>query len=244
MKGRIHSVESFGTVDGPGIRCVVFFRGCPMRCRYCHNPDTWAVDSGSEYSADELIAKVLRNREFYKSGGITASGGEPMLQLDFLIELFRLAKKNQIHTCLDTSGIVFDPEDRERVEKIDEMLDFCDLVMLDVKHIDEGAHKELTGHSNSNVLAFAAHLSQRNIKMRIRHVLVPGITDGEEQLCRLGERLREFRNIERVEVLPYHTLGRAKYLNLGMEYPLDGVREATADEAKRALSIIEKARLG
>ena len=244
MKGRIHSVESFGTVDGPGIRYVVFFRGCPMRCRYCHNPDTWAVDSGSEYSAEELIAKLLRNREFYKSGGITASGGEPMLQLDFLIELFRLAKKNKIHTCLDTSGITFDPDDAGRVEKIDEMLSLCDLVMLDIKHIDEGAHKDLTGHSNSRVLAFAGHLARRNIKMRVRHVLIPGITDSEEQLCRLGERLRKFRNIERVEVLPYHTLGKVKYESLGLEYPLGGVREATADEAKRALGIIEKARLG
>ena len=243
MTGRIHSVESFGTVDGPGIRYVVFFRGCPMRCKYCHNPDTWSAE-GDEYSAEQLISALLRNREFYKSGGITASGGEPMLQLDFLSELFRLAKANGIHTCLDTSGIVFNPDDGGRVAKIDEMLDYCDLVMLDIKHIDKDEHRELTGHSNERPLAFAEHLAKRGIKTRIRHVLVPGITDSEEQLRRLGEHLGHLRNIECVEVLPYHTLGRAKYLNLGMEYPLEGLREATADEAKAALDIIEKARLG
>jgi len=241
MTGRIHSVESFGTVDGPGIRFVVFFCGCPMRCLYCHNPDTWE-SGGTEYTAEQLVSQMLRNREFYSGGGITASGGEPMLQPEFLTELFRLAKREGIHTCLDTSGIMFDPDDGGRVAKIDEMLDYCDLVMLDIKHMDGEEHKRLTGHSNKNVLAFAEHLCARGIKMRIRHVLVPGITDRKEQLIRLGEFLRRFDNIERVEVLPYHTLGRAKYENLGMKYPLDGIREATAEEAEAALEIIEKAR--
>lgn len=243
MTGRVHSLESFGTVDGPGIRFVVFFSGCPMRCLYCHNPDTWDSAGASEYTSEEIISALLRNREFYSSGGITASGGEPMLQLDFLTELFRLAKENGLHTCLDTSGIVFDGDDGGRVEKIDRMLDLCDLVMLDIKHIDPSAHERLTRHSNERVLAFAKHLCERRVKMRVRHVLVPGITDGEEGLIRLGEFLRPFDNIERVEVLPYHTLGRVKYESLGLSYPLDGVREATQEEADAALAVIERTRL-
>lgn len=243
MTGKVHSLESFGTVDGPGIRYVVFFSGCPMRCLYCHNPDTWEGDGARKYTPEEIISDLLRNREFYSSGGITASGGEPMLQLEFLTELFRLAKENGIHTCLDTSGIVFDGTDAGRVEKIDRMLGLCDLVMLDIKHIDEAEHERLTRHSNARVLAFARHLCDRGVKMRVRHVLVPGITDGEEQLLHLGEFLRAFDNIERVEVLPYHTLGRVKYESLGLSYPLEGVREATDSEAAAALEVIERARL-
>ena len=239
LKGNIHSVESFGTVDGPGIRFVVFFRGCPMRCLYCHNPDTWSTATATEYTAEELVGRVVRNKPFYQTGGITASGGEPMLQLDFLTELFELSKREGIHTCLDTSGILFDPNDGERVAKIDRMLAATDLVMLDIKHIDDISHKSLTSHSNKNVLAFAEHLRKMGKRMRIRYVLVPTITDKREDLLALGKYLSTFDNLEKIEVLPYHTLGKVKYKNLGIEYPLGETPDATAADAEAALEIIK-----
>ncbi|MBQ8719438.1 MAG: pyruvate formate lyase-activating protein [Clostridia bacterium] len=241
LKGNIHSIESFGTVDGPGIRFVVFFRGCPMRCLYCHNPDTWSCEFAKEYTAEELVDRVVRNEPFYRTGGITASGGEPMLQLDFLTELFELAKRRDIHTCLDTSGILFDPNDEGRVAKIDRMLKSADLVMLDIKHIDDEEHKALTSRSNKNVLAFAEHLRELGVNMRVRYVLVPGITDKREHLLSLGKYLSRFDNLEKIEVLPYHTLGKVKYQNLGIDYPLGDTPDATASDAAAALEIIKSA---
>ena len=179
MNGYIHSFETFGTVDGPGVRFVVFFQGCPMRCLYCHNPDTWNINDGQQYSAEEIIDKIKRNLPFYTSGGITASGGEPMMQIDFLIELFELAKENNIHTCLDTSGAVYDSSNMELMEKIEKLSTLCDLVMLDIKHIDDDEHKKLTHHTNKNILEFAKFLDNRNVKLRIRHVIVPEITNKE-----------------------------------------------------------------
>lgn len=240
MKGFIHSFETFGTVDGPGVRFVVFFQGCPMRCLYCHNPDTQQVGKGSEYSADEIINKIERNRAFYATGGITATGGEPMLQLDFLIELFSLAKQRGINTCLDTSGVVFDPENIEGMLKIDRLVSLCDLVMLDIKHIDDEGHKRLTGHSNKNVLAFAKYLDEKGVKLRIRHVIVPQITYDEAQLASLGRFLKGFGNIEKIEVLPYHTLGKAKYEALGRDYPLGDTPQLCEADAQKALKIINK----
>ncbi len=238
MTGYIHSIESFGTVDGPGVRFVVFFQGCPMRCLYCHNPDSWALRAGNKMSAEEILGKMLRNIEFYKTGGITATGGEPMLQLDFLTELFELAKEKGIHTCLDTSGIVFSESIRDRVDRL---LAVTDLVMLDIKHIDKAVHERLTGHSNEAVLKFARYLRDKGVKMRVRQVLLPGYTDTDEQLLSLGRFLSDFDNIEKIEVLPYHTLGRAKYENLGIEYPLGDMPQMTDKDAKRALSVIERA---
>ncbi len=241
MTGKIHSFESFGTVDGPGVRFVVFFQGCPMRCLYCHNPDTWASDAGKEYTAEQIIEKIQRNRPFYTTGGITATGGEPMLQLDFLIDLFELAKSNNINTCLDTSGVLFDRKNTERMKKIDRLLSVCDLVMLDIKHIVNEEHKKLTGHGNENILDFARYLNEKNVKMRIRHVIVPKITYIDDELKRLGEFLKPFKNIEKIETLPYHTLGKVKYENLGIEYPLGDTPQLSEDDAKKALGIIEKA---
>ena len=240
MQGYIHSFESFGTVDGPGVRFVVFFQGCPMRCLYCHNPDTWKINDGQQYSAEEVIEKIKRNLPFYTSGGITASGGEPMMQIDFLIELFELAKENNIHTCLDTSGAIFDSANKELMEKIEKLTSLCDLVMLDIKHIDDEEHKKLTHHTNKNILEFAKFLDDRNVKLRIRHVIVPEITNTEEQLARLGKFLRDFKNIEKIEVLPYHTLGKAKYENMGMEYPLGDTPQLTDKDAKYALKLIRE----
>lgn len=240
MFGYIHSFESFGTVDGPGVRFVVFFQGCPMRCLYCHNPDTWTAKLGTQCTAEEIIEKIKRNATFYTTGGITATGGEPMLQLDFLIELFTLAKQNGINTCLDTSGVMFDRENSERMSKIDRLMEVCDLVMLDIKHIDDEEHKKLTTHSNKNILEFAKYLNEKNVKMRIRHVIVPDITDKREELLALGRFLKDFKNIEKIETLPYHTLGKVKYENLGIDYPLGDMPQLGEKDALKALSIINE----
>lgn len=239
MLGYIHSFESFGTVDGPGVRFVVFFQGCPMRCMYCHNPDTWNTNIGVRYSSEEIIEKITRNAPFYTTGGLTATGGEPMLQLDFLTELFTLAKRNNINTCLDTSGVIFNPDNAELVKKTDVLLNVTDLVMLDIKHIDDEEHKKLTSRTNKNILAFAKYLNKKDVKMRVRHVIVPGVTDKREELSALGAFLKSFTNIEKIETLPYHTLGKAKYEKLGIEYPLGNTPQLSEKDAENALKIIE-----
>lgn len=235
MKGYIHSTESFGTVDGPGIRYVVFFQGCPLRCQYCHNPDTWKFGGGREVTAEELLAEYDSYKEFLKTGGITATGGEPLAQADFLAELFSLAKLRGIHTCLDTSGAVFNPESHS---KIDRVLDYTDLVMLDIKHIDSEAHRNLTGQGNKNILTFAEYLSTRKIPIWVRHVVVPGITDGEDELFRLGEFLSRLSTLKALDVLPYHDMGKTKYKELGIAYPLEDVAPLPKEEAVRARNII------
>ena len=237
MTGRIHSLESFGTVDGPGIRYVVFFQGCPMRCLYCHNPDTWEAADGTEMTAEEIIAKVTRNIGFYKSGGITATGGEPMLQIDFLTELFAEAKKNGIHTALDTCGILFDPA---HTEKVDRLMAVTDLVLLDIKHMFDEEHKKLTGHSNARVFAFAEYLKRIGKPVWIRHVVVPGITFQREELLALGRYLKTLTNLEKLEVLPYHSMGKVKYESLGIEYPLLDTPQLTKAEAAQAEAIIRE----
>lgn len=223
MSGRIHSLESFGTVDGPGVRFVVFTQGCPMRCAYCHNPDTWDMKGGTVMEASEIIEDYERNRGFYKGGGITVTGGEPMMQMDFLIELFTLAKQKEINTCIDTSGIAFNPKSTEWMEKLDTVLSMTDLVMLDIKHIDNEKHKELTAQPNTNILAFAEYLSAKNIPMWIRHVVVPGITDDDTYLYQLGYFIGGLKSLKALDVLPYHTMGKVKYDNLGMDYSLKDV---------------------
>ena len=232
--GKIHSFESFGTVDGPGVRFVVFFQGCPMRCLYCHNPDTWEISNAKyELSAEAVLEKMTRNLPFYRGGGITATGGEPLMQIDFLTELFALAKREGIHTCLDTSGIFFS---EEKKDKFDTLLANTDLVMLDIKHTDASSHRALTGQENSAPLAFLKYLNEKKISVRIRYVLVPGYTDGEGELRALGEILAGVTT-ESVEFLPYHLLGKAKYENLGIPYALDGVRAATKEDVERAVKI-------
>lgn len=235
MKGYIHSTESFGTVDGPGVRFVVFFQGCPMRCLYCHNPDTWSFSGGREVTAREIMDEYESYREFLRSGGITATGGEPLAQADFLAELFGLAKSMGVHTCLDTSGAVFDPNSHE---KIDRVLDFTDLVMLDIKHIDSNDHKRLTGHGNENILAFAEHLYDRKIPLWVRHVVVQGITDDEDSLLRLGEYLSRLGNLKALDILPYHDMGRVKYEQLGIPYPLGDTPPLAKEDAVRAKNTV------
>lgn len=233
--GRLHSIESFGTVDGPGIRMVVFLQGCPLRCRYCHNPDTWDSNGGEEITVSRLLSQYQRNRSFY--AGITVSGGEPTVQLPFLTALFSEAKKEGIHTCLDTSGILF-REDPECKAAYDVLLACTDLVMLDIKHIFPSAHKALTGQDNAPVKAFAAYVSEKGIPLRIRHVLVPGITDRTEDLVALGRYLSSLRSLRSLEVLPYHTLGRPKYEKLGIRFPLPDTPPATIEQAAKAKAII------
>lgn len=235
MKGRIHSTESFGTVDGPGIRFTVFFQGCPLRCRYCHNPDTWDMKGGREVTAEELMKEYDSYKEFLRSGGITATGGEPLAQPEFLAELFALAKSKGVHTCLDTSAGVYSPENSK---KIDEALKFTDLVMLDIKHIDPYEHKKLTGVGNRHILSFAEHIRDLGIPLWIRHVVVPGITDSRDQLFRLGEYLSTLRNLKALDVLPYHDMARKKYAELGMDYPLPDTPPLPKEDAIKAKEII------
>ena len=242
QKGKIHSIETFGTVDGPGVRFVVFFQGCPMRCLYCHNPDTWEFSHAKhELSADEILERMTRNMPFYKTGGITATGGEPLMQIDFLTELFEKAHKAGIHTCLDTSGITFSRDEAVLV-KFNTLLAVTDLVMLDIKHICADAHKRLTSHSNDSVLDFAHYLNEIAKPTRIRYVLVPGYTDGEDELEALGKFIKELKYLEKLEILPYHELGKVKYEALGLPYPLEGTKVPTEKDIERALSIINAKR--
>ena len=234
MNGRIHSLESCGTVDGPGIRYVVFVQGCPMRCLYCHNPDTWKTDGGREVSTDEILEEFEHKRSFYKNGGITVTGGEPLLQMDFLTELFQKAKARSIHTCIDTSGVVFHDTDAAWLEKLDTLLKVTDLILLDIKHIDDEEHKKLTSHSNKNILAFARYLDKKGIDVWIRHVVVPTITYNEHYLRETGRFIGSLGNVHTVEVLPYHTMGVGKYKNLGMDYPLKGIEPLDKEELAQA----------
>ncbi len=239
MTGRIHSFESFGTVDGPGIRYVVFLQGCPLRCKYCHNPDTWGA-GGTEYSAEQVVAQAMRYKNYFgEKGGVTVTGGEPLLQIDFVIELFTLLKAKGIHTCVDTSGITFREKDGECVEKHKKLLTVTDLFLLDIKHIDDKKCKALTGQSNENTLAFAKFLSDNDKATWIRQVLVPDITDDEGDLQKTRAFIDGLKTVERVEVLPYHTMGAVKYEKLGIEYPLQGIEAPSKERvacAKRILT--------
>lgn len=241
MIGHIHSIETCGTVDGPGMRYVVFFKGCPMRCMYCHNPDTWDMKGGEEKTVDELLEQYESLKTFYTNGGITATGGEPLMQIDFLIELFEAAKKRNIHTCLDTSGIMFRRGNPETLAKYERLLKVTDLIMLDIKHIDPEEHKKLTKQPLDNILDFARYANEQGNLIRIRHVIVPGITYIPEYLKKVGYFMAELENVKQLEVLPYHEMGIPKYEQLGIEYPLKGVKALTNKEAAEAQNIIMEA---
>lgn len=241
MKIRVHSFESFGTVDGPGIRFVIFLKGCPLRCQYCHNPDTWDERDGKKIlmETEELVRNGLRYRSYYgQDGGVTFSGGEPLVQIDAVTEALSLFKKNKIHTCIDTCGYMFDRNDSRSVEKHKELIKYADLFLLDLKQMDDEKHKKLTGVSNARILDFARFLSDNGKKMWIRRVLVPGLTDDEEELGRLKKFIDSLNGVEKVEILPYHTMGEIKYERLNLEYPLKGVRTPTKEEVIRAKEIL------
>ncbi len=236
-KGYIHSIETFGTLDGPGIRFVVFFQGCPMRCLFCHNPDTWEPRKGTLMTVDEIIDEFMRNKGFYKGGGITATGGEPLMQLPFLIELFKKAKELGIHTCLDTSGITYTAE---KDSDFQELFQYTDLIMLDIKTSDPILHQEFVKQPLSPVLEFAKATERAGMALRIRHVIVPGYTFDDEKLFHLGQMIGQFKNLKELEVLPYHSMGVMKYENMGMEYPLKGTEDLNKEDSKRAREIILK----
>lgn len=240
-KGFVHSVESFGSVDGPGIRFLIFLQGCPMRCQFCHNPDSWKTGIGEERTADELLDQAERFRAYWgDNGGITVSGGEALLQIDFLLEFFEKSKQRGIGTCLDTSAQLFTRKS-PFFEKFERLMELTDTVLLDIKHIDDEEHRKLTRHSNANILDCARYLSEIDKPVWIRHVLIPGITDKDEYLVRLRDFLSTLHNIERIEVLPYHTLGVYKYEKLGIDYPLKDVQPPAAERVANANDILQQA---
>lgn len=239
MQGLVHSFETFGTVDGPGIRFVIFLKGCPLRCLYCHNPDTWTMSGAKTFSVEEIVSKVLKYKNYYgTTGGVTISGGEPLLQMEFVTELCKTLKEKGIHTACDTSGSTFDVHQPKTVEAHLNLLKYVDLFLLDIKEIHDEKHKKLTGKSNENVLNFARFLSENHKKMWIRHVLVPGITLDDEDLMHLKDFIDSLNGVEKIEVLPYHTLGVHKYRDLNMTYPLEGVLPPTKEEVLHAKSIL------
>lgn len=216
IKGNVHSLESFGLVDGPGVRYVVFLQGCALRCKYCHNPETWAADNGSQWTAQKLFDKVYRFKNYWKdNGGITVSGGEPLLQIDFVTEFFRLAKAKKVNTAIDTAGQPF-RNDEKWLEKFKKLMDLTDLVILDFKEWDNEKHRSLTGMGNDNIKAMAQWLSDNGKDMWIRHVLVPGLTDGEDDLKSMSEFISTLKTVKKVEVLPYHAFGVPKWEKLGI----------------------------
>lgn len=237
-EGYIHSFETFGTVDGPGIRFVTFVKGCPMRCKYCHNPDTWTIDGAQKFTPEQIVNQILKYKSYYQNGGMTISGGEPLLQIDFITEVFSLCKKKGIHTALDTSGIIFNRSNKYLLAKFDELIKYVDLVLLDIKHINNEKHMELTGQPNTNILDFARYLDENNKAMWIRHVLVPGITLNDEYLKQTKAFIDTLKHVEKVEVLPYHTMGIVKYKQLGLPYPLEGVNPPTKEEVEHAREIL------
>ena len=213
-------------------------QGCPLRCQYCHNPDTWTGE-GTQYSVDEVASRVMMYKNYFgDKGGITLSGGEPLLQIDFAIELFTALKKQGIHTCVDTSGFTFDRSNAEIVAKHQKLLEVCDLFLLDIKHIDDEAHKDLTGQTNARTLDFAKFLSDNGKPMWIRHVLVPTKTDDDGALKRLKAFIDTLKTVEKVEVLPYHTMGEVKYEKLGIAYPLKGVQPPSKERVINARKIL------
>ncbi|MBJ8349733.1 MULTISPECIES: pyruvate formate-lyase-activating protein [Streptococcus] len=241
VTGMVHSTESFGSVDGPGIRFIVFMQGCKMRCQYCHNPDTWEMETNQskERTVEDVLQEALRYRGFWgKKGGITVSGGEALLQIEFVTALFTEAKKLGIHCTLDTCALPF--RDKPEYHKIfDKLLAVTDLVLLDIKEINDKTHRFVTSQSNKNILACARYLSDKNIPVWIRHVLVPGLTDIDEDLIELGKFVKTLKNVDKFEILPYHTMGEFKWRELGIPYPLAGVKPPTKDRVKNAQELME-----
>lgn len=233
-KAIVHSFESFGAADGPGVRFIIFLKGCKFRCQYCHNPDTWAGAAGQEMTPDEVLKKALRCKSYWgKDGGITVSGGEPLLQIDFLIELFKKAKAEGINTCIDTAGQPF-TRDEPFFSKFEELMKYTDLLLLDIKEIDPEQHKIVTGHDNANILDLAHYLSDIDKPIWIRHVLVPTLTDRDDDLDKLGEFISTLKNVKRVDVLPYHNLGKFKWEQLNIPYSLADEVPPTPERVQNA----------
>ena len=238
MVGYVHSTESFGTVDGPGIRFVFFFQGCKLRCKYCHNPDTWTLNAGQTMTVDEAVKEVLKYKHYISTGGVTFSGGEPLLQLDFVMELSKRLKENGIHVAVDTSGATFDYTDASLVEKYRELLSYVDLFLLDIKHIESDKHKQITGVGNENTLAFAKFLSDNEKSVWIRYVLCPTLSDEENDVIKLKNFINTLNKVDKIEILPYHSLGEIKYDKLGLPYSLKGIKPPLKEQVERAKEIL------
>lgn len=235
LTGRIHSFETLGAVDGPGIRFVLFMQGCPLRCKYCHNRDTWDLKGGKEYTVDEIFNKIIRYKNYFltSNGGVTVSGGEPLLQPDFLIELFTRLKQAGIRTALDTSGMF------DITEKIKKLIDLTDLFLVDIKCINDEICKDLVGRSNKKELEFIKYLNSIGKEIWIRQVIVPTITDKEEDLYKLRDFINSIDSISRVDLLPYHDLGKYKWIELNEVYPLENIRVANSSDIDRVKAILE-----
>lgn len=232
IKGNIHSIETMGLVDGPGIRVVVFFQGCALRCTFCHNPDTWATSGGESVTPVELVDKIERYKTYFKNsgGGVTFSGGEPLLQPDFLIEVLKLCRERGIHTTIDTAGV--------GVGRYEEILKYVDLILFDVKHYNPKEYSEITGREVKESLKFLEIAQKMNVKMWIRHVVMPGVTDTVEDMQNLADLIKELKNIEKIELLPYHLLGTNKYEILNMKYKLEGMPAMDKAKAKELEKIL------
>ena len=240
VRAKIHSLESFGTVDGPGIRFVAFLQGCPMRCQFCHNPDTWDINAPVQFelSPDELMAEVRKYKNYIRNGGVTLTGGEPLMQAEFVAEFFSLCRKEGIHTALDTSGIIFgDALSGIPSHNVSAAIEMSDLVMLDIKTLDDTLHQSYVGHTRANNQAFLDYLQSIGKTTWIRHVVVPGITSDTSRLEKMADHISKYGIVECVEILPYHSMGVYKYKNLGIPYPLEGVADLTPDELENARSI-------
>ena len=225
MVGKINSIESMGLVDGPGVRFVIFMQGCPLRCKFCHNPETWNINGNcKEYTSEELLNKILKYKAYFKNnGGVTFSGGEPLMQKEFLFEMLKLCKNNDIHTCLDTAG---------SIPNCEEILKYTDLVMFDIKGTNKDNYKNMTGFDIKNSLDFLKLCQKMNKKMWLRIVIIPGINDNEEYIEELVKYIKPLKNIEKIEFLPYHTLGVHKYNDLNIDYPLKGIEDMDKDKCK------------
>ncbi len=238
MEGRIHSIETFGSLDGPGIRFVIFVKGCAMRCLFCHNPDTWDPNGGDKRSADSLIEQALRYKEYWANdGGITVSGGEPLLQIDFLIDLFKKAKENGINTCIDTAGEPFTRQE-PYFSKFQELMKYTDLLLVDIKHIDPKVHLALTGKKNDNIIDMFHYLDKIHKPIWIRHVLLEGYSDNDEYLYKTRAFIKTLSNVERIDVLPFHKMGEFKWQKLGYEYKLSKTEPPSKDRVKNAEDIL------
>lgn len=235
ITGKVHSIETCGTVDGPGIRFVIFMQGCPLRCQYCHNPDTWNTEGGTEYTTDKMVAEIIKYESYMKfsKGGVTATGGEPLLQVDFLIELFKKLKARGIHTALDTSGFIFN-------SRVKEILEYTDLVLLDVKHIDPNQYQKITGVKIDSTLQFLDYLGEIKKPAWIRYVLVPGLSDQDESIEALSKHLGQYDNIEKIELLPFHKMGEYKWEELGIDYPLKDTPEPDKATVVQAMALLKK----
>ncbi|MFD1672257.1 pyruvate formate-lyase-activating protein [Agrilactobacillus yilanensis] len=239
VTGYVHSIETFGAVDGPGTRFVAFLQGCRMRCEFCHNPDTWNTGVGTEVTPDELLAQAVKYKAFWgKKGGITVSGGESLLQIDFILELFKKAKAQGINTCLDTCGQPFSYKE-PFFSKFKELMQYTDVSLVDIKHIDPYEHKRLTGWTNENILSMIQYMSDNGHHMWIRHVLVPERTDYDDYLAQLGAYIKTIKTVDKVEVLPYHTMGVSKYDELGFNYPLEGIEPPIAERVANAERLLD-----